>query len=111
MTKDELNKLFGTYDNIENFDGDENELHTFGLMLGEDPEVLTDIANDTNAMKNKLYSYFPNLAKYKIKNIDSAFYMHDAWYVFEICSKLSFAELKKLLSDYDYSCDQYRILD
>lgn len=111
MTTDELHNLFGKYECIEDFDGDENELHTLSLMLGEDPEVLTDIANDPNAMKNQIYSYFPDLAKYKIKNIDSAFYMHDAWYVFEICNKLSFAELKKLLSDYDYSCDRYCILD
>lgn len=111
MTKEELLKLFGVYDSFESFDGNENELHTFSLMLGEDPETLTDIANDTSAMKNQIYNYYPDLAKYKIKNIESAFYMHEAYYVFEICSKLSFADLKKSVSQYEDSYHTYRILD
>ena len=111
MTKDELLKLFGIYDSFDSFDGDENEPHTFSVMLGEDPEILTDIANDTNAMKTQIYNYYPDLAKYKIKNIESAFYMHEAYYIFEICSRLSFAELKKSLSQYENSDNTYRILD
>ena len=108
MNNLDLDKLFSTYNAIESFDLDKNKQYTFSIMLDEDPEILTNISDDTDAMKKQIYSYYPKLAEYTIKNINSAFYMHDAWYVFEIYPKLSYIELKNILGEHDYG---YFILD
>ena len=54
MNNLDLDKLFSTYNDIESFDLDKNKQYTFSIMLGEDPEILTNILDDTDAMKKQI---------------------------------------------------------